>query len=131
MAVATVSDVATSLGRPIADTAEVAQVEQWLADAELLIRSRLGDVTALDQDVVAYVEREAVVARLRNPDGYQYEAIDDYRYGLPNESRRVSIIDEWWEMLTPDGSTGAFTITPYGEPGYSQPDTWISTTGQA
>lgn len=131
MAVATVSDVATSLGRPITDAAEVAQVEQWLADAELLIRSRLGDIAALDQDVVAYVEREAVVARLRNPDGYQYEAIDDYRYGLPNESRRVSIIDEWWEMLTPDGSTAAFTITPYGEPGYSQPDTWISTTEQA
>lgn len=110
MAVATVSDVEISLGRPISDPTEVAQVDQWLADAELQIKLRLGDLAALDQDALAFVEREAVVARLRNPDGYQYEAIDDYRYGMPAESRRITITDEWWTMLQP--ATGAFTIRP-------------------
>lgn len=110
MAVATLQDVATSLGRPITDTTEVDQVNQWLGDAELQIKLRLGDLAALDQAAIAYVEREAVVARLRNPDGYQYETIDDYRYGLPNESRRITITDEWWTMLAP--APGAFTIRP-------------------
>ena len=68
MAVASVDDVATSLGRPIAGTEED-QVNMWLGDAELQIRLRLGSIADLDQDVVAYVEREAVAARVRNPGG--------------------------------------------------------------
>jgi hypothetical protein len=123
-----VDDVAVSLGRPISDPNEEAQVEQWIADAELLIRLRLGELALLDEDAVGYVVREAVIARLRNPDGYQYEAIDDYRYGLPNESRRITILDEWWDMLTPDGASSAFTIRAYGEPGFTEPDAWVSTT---
>lgn len=110
MAVATVQDVATSLGRPITDSLEVAQVNQWLGDAELQIRLRFPDLSALDQEVLAFVEREAVVARLRNPDGYQYESIDDYRYGLPNESRRITITDEWWAMLSPVVRGSFYTV---------------------
>lgn len=110
MAVATLDDVATSLGRPITDMAEVAQVNQWLGDAELLISLRFPDLTALNQDALKYVEREAVVARLRNPDGYQYEAIDDYRYGLPAESRRITITDEWWQMLAPTSRGSFYTV---------------------
>lgn len=112
MAVATVNDVATSLGRPITDTTEVAQVEQWLADAELLIRLRLGDVTLLDQDALAFVEREAVVLKMRNPEGYSSESIDDYTYRWGRDSGRVTITDEWWEMLSPETEGGAFTIRP-------------------
>lgn len=112
MAIATVNDVAVSLGRLPADLSETetAQIEQWLADAELQITLRLGDLVDLDPAAVAFVEREAVVARMRNPEGRQYEAIDDYRYGMPAESRKVTILDEWWAMLAP--STGAFTIRP-------------------
>ena len=127
MAVATVDDVATSLGRPITGTEEE-QVAMWLGDAELQIRLRLGPITDLDQDVVAYVEREAVAARVRNPEGYQYESIDDYRYGLPAESRRVTILDEWWDMLTPSGSSTVFSIRAGGVPEFPAPDTWVSTT---
>jgi hypothetical protein len=127
MAVASVDDVATSLGRPITGTEEE-QVEMWLGDAELQIRLRLGPIAGLDQEVVAYVEREAVAARVRNPEGYQYEAIDDYRYGLPAESRRVAILDEWWDMLAPAGSTTAFSIRAGGEVERVEPDMWISTT---
>ena len=110
MAVATLDDVATSLGRPITETTEVAQVAQWLGDAEMQIRLRFPDLSALDQQVLAYVEREAVVSRLRNPDGYQYESIDDYRYGLPAESRRITITDEWWAMLAPTSRGSFYTV---------------------
>jgi hypothetical protein len=133
MAVATFEDVAVAIGRPITSGEEIDQVEHWLTGAELQIVARLGDVAELDQVAVVYVEAEAVAAKLANPNGYQYEAIDDYRYGLPTESRRVTITDEWWDLLTPaDGSGSAFTITPYGVPGYSvEPDWWVTPTEQA
>jgi hypothetical protein len=126
VAVITYEEVAVSLGRPISDAAEQAQVAQWIADVELLIGARLGDVTLLDQDVLAYVVREAVVARLSNPSGLQSETIDDYTYRYAESSRRVSILDEWWDLLSPDASSAAFTIRPYGEPGYTEPDAWWS-----
>lgn len=126
MPVITYEDVEVSLGRLISDPLEQAQVTQWIADAELLILSRLGDLDELDQDVLAYVVREAVIARMRNPEGYQSETIDDYTYRHGSTSGRVSILDEWWDLLSPDASSAAFTITPYGEPGYGEPDAWWS-----
>lgn len=110
MAVATAQDVATSLGRPITDTNEIAQVEQWLADAELLIRLRYPDLTVLDQDALAYVEREAVVLRMRNPEGYQSETIDDYTYRWGSNAGRVTILDEWWQMLAPTSRGSFYTV---------------------
>lgn len=110
MAVATYSDVAVAIGRSISDAAEQARVTYWLNAAELQIKARLGDVALLDQDTLKFVETEAVAARLLNPEGYQYEAIDDYRYGLPSESRQVTILPEWWSMLSPTGGGSAYTI---------------------
>lgn len=103
--------VATSLGRPL-DTAEVAQVRQWIADAELLISVRLGPLDDLNPEVVAFVVREAVVARLRNPEGFQSETVDDYTYRFGGDTRRVTILDEWWQMLDPDAGGGAFSTRP-------------------
>ena len=131
MAVITYTDVGVSLGRLISDELEQAQVTQWIADAELLILSRLGDLAELDQDVLAYVVREAVVARAGNPNGYQSETIDDYTYRFGTSSQRVSILDEWWDLLTPAASSSAFTIRPYGEGTDSAPDAWVTTTEQA
>lgn len=122
MSVATVEDVATSLGRPITDPLEVAKVQQWLDDAEMQIRLRLGPIADLDQEAVAFVEREAVILKLRNPQGYQSESIDDYTYRWGSGSGQVAILDEWWDLLTPDSSSAAFTITPYGEPDTCLPD---------
>lgn len=130
MAVATYTDVEVALGRTLADAAEIARVNYWLDAAELLITARLGDVADLDQDAVKYVEIEAVLARLQNPNGYQSETIDDYTYRFGAESRRVSILDEWWELLTPSASAVAFSIRAFGEPGWSEPDAWISPTEQ-
>jgi len=129
MSVAEYTDVEVALGRDLTNV-EVAQVTYWLDAAELLIGVRLGDVADLDQDVLKYVEIEAVLARMQNPNGYQSETIDDYTYRYGSESRRVSIIDEWWELLTPSSSSSAFSIRPYGEPGWSEPDAWISPTEQ-
>jgi hypothetical protein len=65
MAVIIVDDVATAIGRPISDPDEQAQVEQWISDVELLIGARLGNLALLNQSLLAYVEREAVIARMR------------------------------------------------------------------
>lgn len=122
MPVITYAEVGVSLGRSISDSTEQAQVTQWIADAELLIRQRLGDLDALDEDVLAYVVREAVVMQVRNPEGKTSERIDDYFYQRDTSAKgRVTIIDEWWDLLTPNdgGDGGGFTITPFGEPGYA------------
>ncbi len=118
MAAAIVQDVLTSLGRAATSSDETAQIDLWLNDAEMQIRLRLGDVALLDQDALQFVEREAVVLKARNPDGKQSEGIDDYRYSLNGDSARgqVVILDEWWDLLTPDGSNAAFSITPSGDP---------------
>lgn len=124
--VAHYSDVAVALGRPITDLTEIAQVEWWITSAELQIRSRLGDLTLLDQDVLRYVVVEAVAAKAQNPEGAASETIDDYTYRLPAESRRVTILDEWWQMLSPTGGgSGAFTIRPQGtDLTAAYPDWW-------
>lgn len=119
MAVATVGQVETSLGRTL-NAAENAQIALWLEDAEMQIRLRLGPVAELDQDALAYVEREAAILKLRNPEGKKSEQVDDYKYDRGSAQARgeVFITDEWWDMLTPDGSETAFTIVPFSEPGY-------------
>ena len=105
------TDIETALGRTLSST-ELAQADQWIGDAQLLVRTRLGDLALLDQDALAYVVREAVVARFRNPDGYQSETIDDYTYRLPAETRRVTILDEWWALLSPVVESEAFSTRP-------------------
>lgn len=121
MAIITYEQIAVSLGRPISGELEQAQVTQWIADAETLIRLRLGDLAELDQDALKYVLREAVISKIRNPDGVQSEQIDDYTYRRfeSGGAGQVFITAEWWDLLTPDQARdGAFTITPHSAPGY-------------
>lgn len=115
--IASANDVAVALGRPITDSSEIAQVEWWISSAELQIKGRLGDLALLDQDALLYVIVEAVAAKAQNPEGAQSETIDDYTYRLPAESRRVTILDEWWTMLAPESvpTRSAYTI-PLGGP---------------
>lgn len=117
-----VPDIETALGRTLT-ASEQAQADQWISDALLIIGSRLGDTTLLDQARVDYVVREAVVARFRNPEGYQSESIDDYTYRHGAETRRVTILDEWWRLLSPTRD-GAFTIKPYASRDLAYPDWW-------
>lgn len=125
-----VSDIETALGRTLT-TQEQAQATQWIADALMLIGARLGDPAELDQDALDYVVREAVVARFRNPEGFQSESIDDYTYRHGSETRRVTILPEWWELLAPARVSGAFSTRPTFEPDTSEPDWWVTTTEPA
>lgn len=127
MAVATYTDVATALGRPISG-AEVEQVNYWLDGAEMLISARLGDLAALDQTALAYVETEAVVAKVMNPspDPGGSEQIDDYvrRWGS-TPFRGIEILDAWWELLSPSTGSSAFSVRPSFEADTTPPDlTW-------
>lgn len=125
----TPENIAVALGRttPVEDSAEWLQWEMWIADALMLISARLvGDGTGqvedlddLDQAVLDYVVREAVVAQVRRPDDATAVdvRVDDgsvsrtYRTG----AGRVTILDAWWDLLSPSASaSGAFSIRPSG-----------------
>ena len=120
-----VSDIETALGRTLT-APEGEQATQWIADALMLIGARLGDVALLDQTALDYVVREAVVARFRNPDGYQSESIDDYTYRHGTETRRVTILPEWWDLLSPAVQSGAFSTRPGFEPDTGVYDPWVA-----
>lgn len=117
-----ITDIETALGRTLTLT-EQPQATQWIADALMLIEVRLGDPALLNQPAVDYVVREAVVARFRNPEGYQSESIDDYTYRHGSETRQVTILPEWWELLSPSTVSGAFSTRPTFEP-----DEWSEST---
>jgi hypothetical protein len=91
----------------------------WISDALMLISARLGDLGELDQGKLDYVVREAVVAHVRKPDdATQVEvAVDDARASrtYSTSKGRVTIIDDWWNLLQPTESTvSAFSIRPSG-----------------
>lgn len=119
-----ITDIETALGRTLS-TDEAAQATQWIADALLLVKVRLGDPAELDQDALDYVVREAVVARFRNPEGYQSESIDDYTYRHGTETRRITILPEWWELLSPATQSGAFSTRPGFEPDCGPYEPWV------
>lgn len=93
---------------------------QWITDARTVIFGRLGDLDALDQNVLDMVVREAVAEKVRNPQGVKQTAIsiDDGSVSKTYSSStgQVTIRDEWWAMLTPTkvDDRGAFTIRPGG-----------------
>jgi hypothetical protein len=114
-------DVAVALGRPITSATEIAQVEWWLSGVELLIGAKLGDLTALDQDVLRYVEAEAVVAKVRRGDSRvnsKTVSIDDGSVTERFETgvQTSDISDEWWALLNPSVGSGFYSTRPGFEP---------------
>lgn len=119
----TPADIAHTLGRstpPSATSTTYKQWSLWIDDARRIIKNRLGNLDALDQDDLDYVVREAVAEKTRNvrADGTTSKTVtvDDgtvtkrWEDGKPTT---ITILDEWWDMLTPDHvSRGAFTINP-------------------
>lgn len=116
----TIETIAVALGRtaPAAGAPEELQWEMWIGDALMLIEARLGDPALLNQAVLDYVVREAVVSHVRKPDDATQVAVsvDDGSVSRTYRSSkgRVSIIDDWWEMLSPTATAGAFSFRPYG-----------------
>ena len=111
------TEIAVELGRtaPDSTTAEYAQWELWIADARMLISARLGDLTALDQDRLDYVVRQAVSAHVRRPDDATQVtiAVDDGQSSRTYRTARgrVEILDEWWALLSPPNTSGrAFSV---------------------
>lgn len=112
-----------TLGRALTDV-EREQAVLWLAATRLLIKKRLGDLAALDQDALAIVLVEVVAARLRNPENRSSTrkevAVDDARVSDHVYLSTVSaaeITDHMWSLLTPDGAAGgAFSIFPMPRP---------------
>lgn len=110
----TADDIAVALGRATFTPEEDAQWSMWIADALLLIEARLGDPAELDQAKLDYVVREAVVAHIRHPDDATQVSVSvdststskTYRSG----KGRVTILDEWWDLLDPAEQGGAFTL---------------------
>lgn len=118
-----VSDIATSLGRPLS-TSEQAQAEQWIADAYLLIQAKFGATYPdLDPNLVDYVVRESVTARFRDGSGGATSitvAVDDgnvTRRWDNDSSRHDSwLLPGWIELLSPDRDSVAFSTRPTFEP---------------
>ena len=107
--------VALGVTAPTSDSVQYAQWEMWISDALLLIESRLGDLSLLDQAKLDYVVREAVSEHVRHPEDVTQVtvSVDDgstskqYRSG----SGRVFIRDEWWNLLSPASTAGrAFEV---------------------
>lgn len=135
MAYASLTDISDRLGRPVIEADEVTQVNSWISDIEALVRSRLPRLDDLvdedggpTADVVRMVVANAVIRKIKNPDGKQNERIDDYSYGLTEEAARGALFltEDEWTMLTPVVSTGAFSVRPFGEP--DRVRLWASTT---
>lgn len=119
MAYATVNDVSVTLGRPISESSEIAQVNAWLARVESRIRRRIPSIDTLAEDfayrdVLIGVEVDVVVRRILNPEGKANERIDDYSYGLTDSAKASDLwpLDREWDELTPARPRGAFSIRP-------------------
>lgn len=128
MAVIGFHDVETSVGRSFTPT-EQAQVAQWIGFAEKLIEARLGDLAALDQGLLAYVVTEAVALRVKRPDGATqvYTQVDNTSMSRSYEkaSGQITILDEWWALLSPAGDSGAgYSTRPAFEPDTPPVDLW-------
>jgi hypothetical protein len=108
--------VAVALGRTAPESPEFEQWDMWIADALMLIEARLGDPALLDETKLDYVVREAVVAQVRRPDDATEIDVRVDDAGVSRKYRsgagRVTIRDEWWDLLSPTNSTsGAFSIS--------------------
>ena len=102
------------------------QWELWISDAEMLIedrREKLG-VQPIDEAKIDYVVRQAVVAHVRKPDDATQVTIsvDDGSSSRTYQSGkgRVSIVDEWWDLLGLVEQSGAFSVDmlPAARPGH-------------
>lgn len=109
--------VADRLGRDL-DTAEARIVDARLADAELLITSRIPDLTAqvtagaIDPAAVAMVESDAVLRLIRDPEGYVTETDGNYSCEIDQRvaTSRLVILDNEWVLLGVRAEV--FTIAP-------------------
>lgn len=113
-----------SLPTPESGSQQGRQWSTWIADALLQVSARAGDVSGLDQDMLEYVVRMAVAAKVKRPDSATQVdvSVDDARVSRRYESStgQVTILPEWWALLGIADESGAFTVTPSFDP-----DVWV------
>lgn len=118
MEFATVQDVSRRLGREITSASELAQVTAWIEDIKAMILVRLPTIEDrvetgdLSQAVLSSVVSNAVIRKIKNPDGKQNERIDDYSYGLTADAARgeLFLTDDEWDLLSVQRTSAAFSI---------------------
>lgn len=127
MAYATVEDVVVDLGRDTRSDKERAQIASWIDQAEALIVSRIPNLGALvatgrlSADVVRMVVVWVVARKARNPEGIQYESIDDHRVGWFEDNKKGAIFltAEEWDLLIPRAASNSFTVRFRATPGFA------------
>lgn len=137
MAYATVEDVEVRFGRTLTP-GETAQAQAWIGDLEADILDRIPDIDALivagrpSARTVTRVIAGAVVRVLHNPEGLRSTttSIDDYSttktVDLENSGGRLRLTPDDWDLLLPGTGGDAFSIRPYGAPGYVPgPEVWL------
>jgi len=134
MTFANITDVGVRLGRPITDAHEIAQVNAWLGDVEGLILARIPNLLELVAAGfplaanVIKIESDAVIRKIKNPDGKVSEGVDDYNYRLNENARKgeIFLTDDEWAQLMPVSTSGAFSTRPGFEPdrGSGYPLNW-------
>src|SRR5690606_19629763 len=106
MAYATPEDVALRLGRELDDD-EGNLVAERLDDVEEMIRLRIPDLDdkvvegSLRERLLVFIECEAVLRLIRNPEGFTAETDGSYSYEISAQaaSGRLEIRPEEWAML--------------------------------
>lgn len=128
MAFTNIAEIGKRLGRVLTDSAEIAQVGSWIGDVESLIRNRIRDIderiTAGDvsAEELTRISSNAVIRKVKNPDGKQNERIDDYSYGLVEDAAKGELFltdDEWASLEGFSDASSAFTIRMTATPGIS------------
>lgn len=112
--------IAVALGQaaPPAGSALWEQWQMWIDDAIMLIETRAElldvDLSGIDAAKLDYVVREAVVAHVKRPDDATtvMTSVDDASSSKTYKSGkgRVTILDEWWQLLGLVESSGAFAF---------------------
>ena len=116
--------IAVALGQtaPASGSSIFLQWEMWIQDANMLIETRKEKIDpdlVISEAMLDYVVRQAVVAHVKKPDDSTQVtvAIDDGSTSKSYTSGkgRVSIDDEWWELLNlEEKNEGAFSIDMLG-----------------
>lgn len=126
-----IDDIATTLLRPAASVTDVEELAwgMWIEDARRQIARRLGDLDDLNQDDLDYVVREAVALKVKRPDEARRVdvSLDDASTSRTYErsTGQVTILDEWWALLSPAVDSGAgFSTRPGFEVDTPALDSW-------
>ena len=112
--------------RPLTSEEQVV-TQSLLDDAWVVLTTRVPSVpqrltdATLDTSLVVAVVSAMVLRVLRNPDGKVQESIDDYTYRRADavSDGALYVSADEMALLSPAAvSSAAFTIRPFGEPGY-------------